>query len=115
MRATLFYPPFTVLTTSIVSNLTLIVPDLTTQTIQQFVDAYHHDAMCSNHWIASTKIGTSNTTSVVDTNTKVWGTNNLFIVDAGIFPGLPMANPHASIMVSAEIASTKILALAGGP
>ncbi|KAG9127672.1 hypothetical protein FRC07_011056 [Ceratobasidium sp. 392] len=69
----------------------------------------------SNHWTASTRIGTNSSSSVVDPNTKVWNTNNLFIVDAGIYPGAFVANPQGSLMVMAEMAAAKILALAGGP
>ncbi|EJD48894.1 cellobiose dehydrogenase [Auricularia subglabra TFB-10046 SS5] len=97
-----------------VANLTLITPDNTT-TIQSYVDNYDPSTMCSNHWVGSASIGTSNKTSVVDSNTKVWGTKNLFVVDASIMPSLPMGNPHAAIMASAEMAAAKILALAGGP
>ncbi|KZV90569.1 cellobiose dehydrogenase [Exidia glandulosa HHB12029] len=97
-----------------VSNLTLVTPDKDTA-LTDYVNNYDPSAMCSNHWIGSAKIGTSNTTSVVDSNTKVWGTNNLFVVDASIWPSLPMGNPHAAIMASAELAVAKILALSGGP
>jgi cellobiose dehydrogenase (acceptor) len=48
---------------------------------------------------------------VVDTNTKVWGTDNLFVVDASIFPGMVTTNPSAYIVVAAEHAAQKILAL----
>ncbi|KAG8897372.1 hypothetical protein FRC01_011361, partial [Tulasnella sp. 417] len=78
------------------------------------VNSYTPAGMNSNHWCGSTRIGTSSSNSVVDTNTKVWNTNNLFIADAGIVPGQPMSNPHAMYMVVAEAATAKILALAGG-
>ena len=48
----------------------------------------------------------------MDTNTKVYGTDNLFVVDASIIPGLMTANPSAMIITAAEHAVTKILALA---
>lgn len=48
---------------------------------------------------------------MVDTNTKVYGTDNLFVVDASIFPGMVTANPSAYIMVVAEHAAEKILNL----
>lgn len=96
-----------------VPNLTLITPDNTT-TITDYVNNYSTGAIGSNHWTGSTRIGTSSAGSVVDANTKVWNTNNLFIVDAGIVPGQPMGNPHAMLMVVGEIAVPKILALAGG-
>ena len=72
--------------------------------------------MClQNHWTGSCKIGTSSNSSVVDENAKVWNTDNLFVVDASILPGMPAGNPQAAIMSTAEQAVTKILALAGGP
>ncbi|KAG9000556.1 hypothetical protein FRB94_005345 [Tulasnella sp. JGI-2019a] len=97
-------------TTSQVPGLTLITPDNTT-TVTDFVNL---GAVGSNHWVGSTSIGTSPTTSVVDSNTKVWNTTNLFIVDAGIVPTQPCANPHGMLLVVGEIAVPKILALAGG-
>ena len=50
-------------------------------------------------------------TAVVDTNTKVYGTDNLFVVDASIFPGITTGNPSSTIVSVAERASEKILAL----
>ncbi|KAG8687354.1 hypothetical protein FRC12_017219 [Ceratobasidium sp. 428] len=94
-----------------VPNLQLISPDNKTSIdthVTNMVDG-------SNHWTGSTKIGTSSSSSVVDTNTKVWNTNNLFVVDAGIFPGMPTGNPTGAILVAAEMAAAKILALTGGP
>ncbi|CAE6458176.1 unnamed protein product [Rhizoctonia solani] len=69
----------------------------------------------SNHWTSTTRIGTNSSASVVDSNTKVWNTNNLFIVDAGIHPAMPISNPFGSFMAMAEFATAKILALSGGP
>jgi cellobiose dehydrogenase (acceptor) len=56
-------------------------------------------------------MGTDNSSSVVDTNTLVYGTDNLFVVDASIFPGMVSNNPSALIVAVAEHAATKILAL----
>lgn len=57
-------------------------------------------------------MGTSNDgTAVVDTDTKVFGTDNLFVVDASIHPDLPTGNTQAIVMVVAEQAAAKILAL----
>lgn len=61
-----------------------------------------------------TDSGLTGGTSVVDLNTKVYGTNNIFVVDASIFPGMPSTNPSALIVVAAEKASEKILALRPG-
>lgn len=50
-------------------------------------------------------------TAVVDLNAKVYGTDNLFVVDASIFPGMITPNPSAYIVTVAEHAAAKILAL----
>ncbi|KAI0338409.1 cellobiose dehydrogenase [Trametopsis cervina] len=97
-----------------VSNLTLITPDIH-QTIEQYVNAYDPATMNSNHWVSTATIGSSASNAVVDQNTKVFNTNNLFIVDASIIPHLPTGNPHGMLMSAAEQAVAKILALSGGP
>ncbi|RGP76900.1 cellobiose dehydrogenase [Fusarium longipes] len=58
-----------------------------------------------DHFIGSAKIG-----SVVDTNTKVYGMDNLFITDASIHPDLATGNIQTIVMVTAEAAVAKILA-----
>jgi cellobiose dehydrogenase (acceptor) len=69
----------------------------------------------SNHWVGTCKIGTddgrSGGTAVVDLDTKVYGTDNLFVVDASIFPGITTGNPSAAIIIAAEKAAERILAL----
>lgn len=70
----------------------------------------------SNHWLGTAKIGTDdgrhlNGTAVVDLNAKVYGTDNIFVVDASIHPGMPSTNPSALIVVAAERASELIQAL----
>ncbi|OBT67703.1 hypothetical protein VE03_03484 [Pseudogymnoascus sp. 23342-1-I1] len=73
----------------------------------------------ANHWLGTAKMGTDSGiaggTSVVDTDTKVYGTDNIFVVDASIFPGIPTTNPSALIVTVAEHASEKILALPVAP
>ncbi|KAI8948354.1 cellobiose dehydrogenase [Xylaria longipes] len=73
-------------------------------------------ARCSNHWIGTAKMGLddgrkANGTAVVDTDTKVYGMDNLFVVDASIFPGLMTGNPSAMIVSASEHAADHILAL----
>ncbi|KAF2113597.1 cellobiose dehydrogenase-like protein [Lophiotrema nucula] len=72
----------------------------------------------ANHWIGTSKIGTDSGltggTSVVDLNTQVYGTENIHVVDASIFPGHITTNPSAYIVVAAEHAADKILALGKG-
>ncbi|KEP49765.1 cellobiose dehydrogenase [Rhizoctonia solani 123E] len=87
-----------------VSDLVLTYPDLTNTTIENHVTG-------SNHWTGSTRIGTNSSTSVVDTNLKVWGTDNLFVIDAGVIPGMPVGNPTGTILTMAEMASAKLLKL----
>ncbi|KAJ4291666.1 hypothetical protein N0V90_009561 [Kalmusia sp. IMI 367209] len=69
----------------------------------------------SNHWTGSNKMGTDSGltggTAVVDLDTKVYGTDNLFVVDASIFPGMTTGNPSAAIIIAAERAAERILAL----
>lgn len=70
-----------------------------------------------DHFMGTAKIGTDdgryNGTAVVDTNTKVYGMDNLFISDASIHPDLPSGNSQAIVMVVAEAAVAKILAYQG--
>lgn len=55
--------------------------------------------------------GTKNRSSVVDTDCKVYGTSNLVVLDAGMHPDLPTRNTQAIVMVAAEKAVEKIIAL----
>ncbi|KAI5861982.1 carbohydrate-binding module family 1 protein [Durotheca rogersii] len=71
----------------------------------------------SNHWIGTAKLGTddgrtNSGSAVVDLDTRVYGTDNLFVVDASIFPGHITTNPASYIVIAAERASERILALA---
>ena len=49
--------------------------------------------------------------AVVDATTKVCGTKNLHVVDAGIINGVPSANPQGTFIVAAERAAEVILGL----
>jgi hypothetical protein len=55
-----------------VSGVQLVVPDLTSNTLANYVNTYPPSSFSSNHWVGSNQIG-----GVVDTNLKVIGTNNL--------------------------------------
>ncbi|KAE8136548.1 hypothetical protein BDV38DRAFT_271906 [Aspergillus pseudotamarii] len=67
-----------------------------------------------DHFVGTTKMGTDDGrtggTSVVDTNAKVYGTENLYVVDASIHPDLPTGNTQAIVMIAAEAAAAKIIA-----
>ncbi|KAH1427505.1 hypothetical protein KXV97_001311, partial [Aspergillus fumigatus] len=45
----------------------------------------------------------------------VYGTDNLYIVDASIHPDLPTGNTQAIVMIAAEAAVARILAQGSGP
>jgi len=57
-----------------------------------------------NHWSSSCRLGTC-----LDTNSKVKGTNNIYVVDGSMVPPLT-TNPSMGIMIAAERASELILA-----
>ncbi|KAH7150157.1 hypothetical protein B0J13DRAFT_660971 [Dactylonectria estremocensis] len=61
-----------------------------------------------SHYVGTAKMGTDDGrnggSSVVDTNTKVYGMDNLFISDASIHPDLPTGNSQTIVMVVAEMA-----------
>ncbi|KAK6431093.1 hypothetical protein LTR95_012743 [Oleoguttula sp. CCFEE 5521] len=62
-----------------------------------------------------TDSGLTGGTAVVDTNTRVYGTDNIFVVDASVFPGMMTTNPSALIVSVAERAWEYISGLSGGP
>ncbi|KAK2611549.1 hypothetical protein N8I77_004882 [Diaporthe amygdali] len=64
-----------------------------------------------SHFVGTARMGATNDgKSVVDTNTKVWGTDNIYVVDASMHPDLPTGNTQAIVMVAAEHAAKAILA-----
>ncbi|KAI4843507.1 FAD/NAD(P)-binding domain-containing protein [Aureobasidium sp. EXF-8845] len=68
-----------------------------------------------SHFVGTAKIGTEDGRkggdAVVDLDTKVYGTDNLFVVDASFHPDLPTGNTQAIVMVAAEAAAKKVLAV----
>jgi cellobiose dehydrogenase (acceptor) len=60
-----------------VTGLTLLTPDPTTTSVQQYIDAATPSSLLSNHWVGSTVLGTNASVAVVDENLKVFGTDNL--------------------------------------
>ncbi|KAI5859240.1 FAD/NAD(P)-binding domain-containing protein [Durotheca rogersii] len=66
------------------------------------------------HVVATAPIGTDDGreggNAVVDLDTRVYGTDNLFVVDASINPSVPTGNTMAITMLVAEKAAEKILA-----
>ncbi|KAF2279725.1 FAD/NAD(P)-binding domain-containing protein [Westerdykella ornata] len=102
-----------------IQNLTWIAPR-ENQTTSAFVNLIPATpgSRGSNHWTGSCTIGTDDGRAggkaVVDLDTKVYGTDNVFVVDASIFPGMITGNPTAAIIAVAERASERILALKAG-
>lgn len=68
-----------------------------------------------SHFVGTAKMseedGRKGGDGVVDLNTKVYGTDNLFVVDASFHPDLPTGNTQAIVMVAAEAAAKKVLAV----
>lgn len=101
--------------TATASNRIAANNTMTYKTSSATVDSIISDNMVSgDHWMGSARMGTddgreTNGTAVVDLDTKVYGTDNLFVVDASIHPDLPTGNTQAIIMVVAEQAAQKII------
>lgn len=93
------------------STLTISAPTgITNVTAADLIKDYK----TGSHYVGTAKIGTKGDAGVVvDTDTKVYGTDNLFVVDASIHPDLPTGNTQAIVMVAAEVAVERILALGG--
>ncbi|THX45777.1 FAD/NAD(P)-binding domain-containing protein [Aureobasidium pullulans] len=68
-----------------------------------------------SHFVGTAKMGTDDGRkggdAVVDLDTKVYGTDNLFVVDASFHPDLPTGNTQAIVMVAAEAAAKKVAAV----
>ncbi|KAK0710886.1 cellobiose dehydrogenase [Lasiosphaeris hirsuta] len=100
-----------------VKNLVWQYPDSKTTAADYVNNMVVSYSTCrSNHWVGMNKIGSDDGrlggSAVVDLNTRVYGTDNLFVVDGSIFPGVSTTNPSSYIVTAAEHASQKILALA---
>ncbi|KAI0839993.1 long-chain fatty alcohol dehydrogenase [Hypoxylon sp. FL0890] len=56
----------------------------------------------SAHQMGTCRMSTSQTTGVVNENGAVWGTKNLYVADASVFPSGSGANPMVTIMAVAD-------------
>lgn len=99
-----------------VPNLTWIRPPAN-QTVTEYVNSLPDTPAQrrANHWIGTAKMGLDDGraggTAVVDVNTKVYGTDNLFVVDASVFPGHVTGNPSGAIVTLSERAFDRIRSL----
>lgn len=89
-------------------NSTLTLPEGTTA--QSLVEEF----VSGSHFVGTARMGeVDDGSSVVDTETRVWGMENLYVVDASIHPHLPTGNTQAPVMVVAERAAEVILGSGG--
>ncbi len=71
-------------------------------TDEQDIEAVvRRDGAYGGHHIGTTRMGVGPQTSVVDTNCKVFGVNNLYIAGSGTFPTSSQANPTLTIVAMA--------------
>ncbi|KAK0385292.1 hypothetical protein NLU13_7768 [Sarocladium strictum] len=65
-----------------------------------------------SHYLGTARMGeTDDGDSVVDADTRVWRTRNLFVVDASMHPHVPTGNTAGPVMVAAAYAAERILQL----
>jgi choline dehydrogenase-like flavoprotein len=62
------------------------------------------------HQAGSCRFGTDPKTSVLDTNCKVHGIDNLYVVDASFFPSIGAVNPALTLMANALRVGDHLLA-----
>lgn len=61
-----------------------------------------YSAFGNAHQMGTCRMGTSESTSVVDPNGRVWGVKNLWVCDASIFPSASGVNPMVTVMAIAD-------------
>jgi choline dehydrogenase-like flavoprotein len=80
--------------------------------IPKLMDAIVNDPknllLGSAHPQSGNKIGNNANDSVVDSNCKVHGFNNLYVCDASVFPTAVGVNPQISVMTVASIIASRI-------
>jgi len=54
------------------------------------------------HLVGGARMGSSPDESVVDSSHRVWGIDNLFVVDGSVMPTQGSANPALTIMALAD-------------
>ncbi|RYO77007.1 hypothetical protein DL764_010257 [Monosporascus ibericus] len=82
-----------------------IARDSTVEEIYTYITTWSTYAVGAvNHWSSSCRIG-----KCVDADTKVLGTENIYVVDASVLPPLSV-NPQFGAMVAAEKGAERILA-----
>ena len=85
-----------------------ISPGIKNKNIDELNDIIKNNAESAYHPSCSNKMGKDNM-SVVDENTKVYGINNLRVIDSSIMPDIVSGNLNAATLMIAEKASGIIL------
>jgi choline dehydrogenase len=75
----------------------------------ELIDHFKNNAGSIYHPCGTCRMGDEKNSSVVSHRLKVHGLENLWIVDASIFPNIPSGNINAPVMMSAFRASQIIL------
>jgi choline dehydrogenase len=57
------------------------------------------------HQVGTCSAGRDAKESVVDPHFRVWGIDNLRVVDASVIPEVPIVNIHAPVLALAELAA----------
>lgn len=93
------------------NNQTPCIKDLAEakENIQTINFQSYNTMVTSAHMQATNSMGNSPANSVVDNQYKVWGIDNLYIVDSSIFPSSIGANPMQAIYTIAKIFADKEL------
>ena len=85
-----------------------ISPGIKNKSIDELNEIIKNNAESAYHPSCSNKMGTDKM-SVVDENTKVYGINNLRVIDSSIMPDIVSGNLNAATLMIAEKASSIIL------
>ena len=76
---------------------------------QELIEHFRENAGSVYHPCGTCRMGNSKESSVVSHRLKIHGLENLWIVDASIFPNIPSGNINAPVMMSAFMGSQIIL------
>lgn len=74
--------------------------------IQKYVLTNYSQAY---HWTGMTRMAMSKKDGVVDNNCRVFGTQNLYVADCGIFPTNPLGNTQMPAYLAGSILASKLL------
>ena len=85
-----------------------IPSEMTITDLQSAREYLRHNAVATHHSCGTAAMLPREKGGVVDQNLVVYGTRNLRIVDASIFPVIPQANPMSTVYAIAERAASLI-------